>query len=329
MSRDIFAASTLALVAPLLAVGGVWYASELATPPSTPPAQEQQTATAAIGEVIQENQEQATAENSPQEEVHDQEGPLHVARDFDIESYESKASAAIMVHPSSGQVLFNNNAHEVRSIASLSKLMAALVAIEALDKTDEFTVSERAAATSGKSAGLKEGEIILVEDALFAALLESGNDAVVALEDYYNALHPGGGSSSFVARMNALAKEWGLSNTSFAEPTGLSAANTSTAFEVAKLMEKAYGNATLRTILSVPRYATAVHSWETTNTLLNKEPGIVGAKTGYTQEAGQSLVLVGVTDNKETVIMVVLDAEGDRIAEGARMWRWVQKAYEW
>lgn len=330
MSRDIFAASTLALVAPLLAVGGVWYASELAGSSTSPAQQEQPAVTAAIGEVVQEGVQEPVQEDSAQEQLAEEEkGPIHVARNFDIESYDSAASAAIMVHPSSGQVLFNNNAHEVRSIASLSKLMAALVAIESLDKTEEFTVSERAAATSGKSAGLKAGEIILVEDALFAALLESGNDAVVALEDYYNALHPTGDGSPFVARMNALAKEWGLTNTSFAEPTGLSASNKSTAFEVAQLMQKAYGNATLRTILSVPRYATAVHSWETTNTLLNKEPGIVGAKTGYTQEAGQSLVLVGVTESKETVIMVVLDAEGDRITEGARMWRWAQKAYEW
>jgi D-alanyl-D-alanine carboxypeptidase len=327
MSKDIFAASTIALLAPLLTVGAVWYASELVTPPSSP--KEVPVAALVSAQEEQKSPEaepQTEQENTPKEEQQP-EGPI--ARDFDIDSYESNASAAIMVHPSSGQVLFNNNAHEVRSIASLSKLMAALVAIEGLDKGAEFTVSENAASTSGKSAGLTAGEVILVEDALYATLLESGNDAVVALEDYYNALHPSTGGSPFVARMNALAKEWGLSNTSFAEPTGLNASNKSTAFEIAKLMEKAYGNATLRTILSVPRYATATHSWETTNTLLNKEPGIVGAKTGYTQEAGQSLVLVGVTDSKETVIMVVLDAEGDRIAEGARMWRWVQEAYEW
>ncbi|MEX0916822.1 MAG: serine hydrolase, partial [Candidatus Spechtbacterales bacterium] len=283
---------------------------------------------------IDEIQEKIQEESQPEEvaeEIGEQqpEGPLAVARDFDIESYESEASAAIMVHSASGQVLFNNNAHEVRSIASLSKLMAALVAIEGLDKGAEFTVSEHAASTSGKSAGLTAGEVMLVEDALFAVLLESGNDAVVALEDYYNALHPSPEGSAFVARMNALAKERGLPNTSFVEPTGLSASNASTAFEVAKLMEYAYSNATLRTILGVPRYATTVHSWETTNTLLHKEPGIVGAKTGYTEEAGQSLALVGVTDSGETVVMVVLDADGDRIAEGAQMWRWVQKAYEW
>jgi len=330
MSKDIFAASTLALVAPIIAVGAVWYVSEIFV--ATDPPTETVTPVAALSEAAQDPEVEdsvsatapalAAASEMPQ-------GPLFVARNFAVESYDSKASAAFMVHPKSGEALFNNNAHEVRSIASLSKLMAALVAVEGLDEDAAFTVSEKAGTTKGKSAGLVSGETIVVEDALFAALLESGNDAVVALEDYYNALHPSSEGSAFVARMNALAKERGLSNTSFVEPTGLSASNKSTAFEVAKLMEYAYSNATLRTILGVPRYATPTHSWETTNTLLNKEPGIVGAKTGFTEEAGQSLALVGVTEGGEAVIMVVLDAKGDRIAEGAAMWRWVQEAYAW
>lgn len=328
MSRDIFAASTLALIAPIIAVGAVWYASEIFVPATS---QEPAAPTAALSEIAQTEEGGASLEAAPviAAAPTQPEGPVFVARKFDVESYESQASEAFIVHPKSGQVLFNNNAHEQRSIASLSKLMAALVAVEGLDVDAQFTVSEGAAATSGKSAGLVAGESIVVEDALFAALLESGNDAVVALEDYYNALHPSSDGSAFVARMNALAKERGFSNTSFVEPTGLSASNKSTAFEVAKLMEYAYANPTLRTILGVPRYATPTHSWQTTNTLLNKEPGIVGAKTGFTEEAGQSLALVGVTDGGEVVVMVVLDAKGDRIAEGARMWRWAQEAYEW
>lgn len=333
MNRDVLAATALAICAPLLGVTIVWYASDVLQTP--PPAQH----TAALGEapVAEEDDEvPVVAEDGAEEEVSavqtgedEYSGPVYVQRNWDVAPFTSEASAAFMIHEKSGHVLFSKEAYETRSIASLSKLMAALVAVEGLDVKSEFTVSENAASTPGKSAGLVAGERLTVEDALYAALLESGNDAVVALEDYYNALHPSSTGSAFVARMNALAAEKGLVNTKFAEPTGLSPQNRSSAREVGAMMAAAYAHPTLRTILSVRLYSVGNHLWETTNTLLDKEPGIEAAKTGYTEEAGQSLALVGRTDSDEIVVLVVLDASGDRIAEGARMWRWVQEAYAW
>lgn len=258
-----------------------------------------------------------------------------VIRNDDVEEQEYNASTVFALHLNSGQVLYEHNSEQVRPIASITKLMVAMIVAEKFEPDQIFTVSERATqiGVNSKTLGLKAGERISIENALYGMLLESGNDVVVALEDYYNSQF----STPLVEEMNKRAQEFGLLDTKFEEPTGLSAQNVSTAYEVTQLLKNVFEHPYLRTIMSTYQHTRNGVVWQNTNSLLdnesntteNREYRIVAGKTGYTQEAGQSIALLGLTDSSEEVLMVVLDAHSDRIVEGRKLWRWIQQAYIW
>ena len=258
-----------------------------------------------------------------------------IARNKDVEEQEYNASTVFALHLDSGQVLYEHNSRETRPIASITKLMVATIIADVFEPDQTFVVSARATQTGAESKvlGLKQGEEISVEDALYGMLLESGNDVVIALEDYYNSQF----STSLVDEMNKRAQDLGLLDTEFVEPTGLSAQNVSTAYEVTQLLKNVFEHPYLRTIMSTYQYTRNGAVWNNTNTLLdnennattNRESRIIAGKTGYTQAAGQSIALLGLTESSHEVLMVVLDAHSDRIVEGQKLWRWIQQAYKW
>ena len=261
-----------------------------------------------------------------------------IIRDATIAERTYNASTVFALHLDSGQVLYAHNDRQVRPIASITKLMAAMIIEDSFEPDRVFTISERATQTGADSKvlGLKAGEQMRIEDALYGMLLESGNDVVIALEDYYNEQF----SLSLVEEMNNRAKALGLLETVFVEPTGLSAENVSTAYEVTQLLKNVFHNPYLRTIMSTYQYTRDNAVWNNTNTLLDneynatqtKESGIIAGKTGYTQEAGQSIALlgrVGAHESSPEVLMVILDARTDRIIQGRELWRWIQQAYIW
>ena len=159
---------------------------------------------------------------------------------------ETSAASAILVDAGSGRVLYEYNADRKMLIASTTKILTALVAVEAGKLSDTVKVSREAAFTEGSAMYLKEGETLTLETLLYGLLLCSGNDAAVAI-----AQHIGGSVKGFVAMMNEKARTLGMKDSSFANPNGLDdERHYSTARDMAKLAQAALKNETLMRIAS-------------------------------------------------------------------------------
>ena len=196
------------------------------------------------------------------------------------------AASAWYVVGEDGAVLAQRNARAARAIASITKLMTAIVVIEQAQLSDVVRVSPRAAGVRESTVYLRSGEELTVADLLRGMLIRSANDAAEAL-----ALHVGGGSTSrFVGSMNAKARELGLVDTSFENPHGLDAAgHVSSARDTTLLVRYALGipfirDALGRTSVSLP----GGRRFPTTDDLLESWPALVAGKTGHTRAAGWS-----------------------------------------
>jgi serine-type D-Ala-D-Ala carboxypeptidase (penicillin-binding protein 5/6) len=194
------------------------------------------------------------------------------------------ARAFLIQDASTGEVLAQHASWARVPIASITKLMTVLVALEHADLDDVVSVRSDAAAVGESTINLRAGERITVRDLVEAALIQSANDAADALADYVG--H--GSSARFVALMNAKARELGLTRTRFTRPDGLDApGHVSTARDVTRLAE---ATMRLRAVRSIVRRRTdtiaggrVLHTW---NDLLGLFPGLVGVKTGHTAGAG-------------------------------------------
>jgi len=195
-----------------------------------------------------------------------------------------EAGAYLVVNASTGEVLAARNPHARVPIASITKLMTVLVALEHARLTDVVRVDRAAAKVGESTIRLRAGERITVHDLVAAALIQSANDAAVAL-----ARHVGHGSTpAFVALMNAKAHELGLRDTHFVRPDGLDARGEfSSAADVVKLAEVAMHDPTIRRIVG-ERTATIAGNRRlvTWDDLLGTFPGLIGVKTGHTDNAG-------------------------------------------
>jgi serine-type D-Ala-D-Ala carboxypeptidase (penicillin-binding protein 5/6) len=224
------------------------------------------------------------------------------------------ADSAILMEQDSGRILFEKEAHERKRIASITKIMTAILAIES-NKLDEMvTVSERAEHTEGSSIYLKKGEKIKLLDLVYGLMLRSGNDAAVAIAE-----HVGGSVEGFVFLMNEKAARIGMTNTHFANPHGLDdhEDHYSTAYDMALLMRYAMHNETFREISGTKVYYAPdpEHDWErkwrNKNRLLTElYEYCTGGKTGYTKRAHRTLVTTASKDG-ENLIAVTLNASDD------------------
>lgn len=182
-----------------------------------------------------------------------------------------------------GEKIASKGDDKIFPIASVSKLMTALVSEKTTDQNAVTTVTARAVATEGENGDLRAGEKIKVGDLVYPMLLESSNDAAEALAD-------ADGRSDFIAGMNEEAKELGLASTSFEDPSGLSAGNRSTAFDLFKFA--AYLKANKPDILALTTlrsWSDKVHTWFNTSQFLG-QAGYEGGKRGYIDESLQTAV---------------------------------------
>jgi D-alanyl-D-alanine carboxypeptidase (penicillin-binding protein 5/6) len=187
-----------------------------------------------------------------------------------------------------GDVVAQKSSSDRVPIASITKLMTVLVALERVRLDEVVTVSGNAAARGESTINLVPGERLTVRELIAAALIRSANDAAVALAD-----HVGGGSrSAFVALMNAKARELGLRDTNFTNPDGLDeAGHYSTARDVTRLARVAMRNAVVREIVRMTETTiSGSRRLKTRNDLLYTFPGLLGVKTGHTNGAGWSEV---------------------------------------
>jgi D-alanyl-D-alanine carboxypeptidase (penicillin-binding protein 5/6) len=224
------------------------------------------------------------------------------------------AQSAILMEQHSGRVLFEKDAHTKRRIASITKIMTAILAIESGKMNETVTVSSRAVRAEGSSLYLKEGEKIKLRDLVYGLMLRSGNDAAVAIAE-----HVGGSVEGFVFLMNQKATEIGMRDTHFANPHGLDDAENhySTAYDMALLMRYAMQNKEFRKVAGTKVYRAPNPDekwdrvWRNKNKLLtNLYEYCTGGKTGYTKRAKRTLVTTAAKDGLE-LIAVTLNAPDD------------------
>ncbi len=231
------------------------------------------------------------------------------------------ARALYLVDVGSSYPLYGENEHEPVPIASVTKIMTALVALQHYQPDEVVAVSENAAATIGSTMNLVAGEEMTVSSLLHGLMITSGNDAAVALAEHM-------GYEQFIGTMNELAGELGLEQTEFHDPAGLDDAGRSTARDLGVLASFALRNDTVRHIASLSHASVAdtsgsrVHELETSNRLIKHDhplylPDATGLKTGFTPEAGHCLVASATRDD-HTLVSVVLGTTEQSVEASAK-----------
>ncbi len=224
------------------------------------------------------------------------------------------AASAIVIDLSTGQVLYTKAESTQRPMASITKVMSAVVVLESMDLNTQITISENAASKSELEVWTQPGEVFTVEQLLYSMMVPSHNQAAVALAEGYP-----GGEGAFVTRMNARAAELGMNNTHFANPSGLDATgHYSTAADLAALARFAMTDEKIgpkfRELAQTREYplqasgGTSTLVLRTTNELLLTYDWITGVKTGETPRARSCLIAAG-SRNGAGVISVVLGVE--------------------
>lgn len=220
-----------------------------------------------------------------------------------------RCEAAIVIDNASGEILYTRDAYQIRPIASLTKLLTAIVFLESGgDLADSATVTEEDAYQSSKSV-LRVGETLTLRDFLYAALVSSDNRSARVL-----ARSAGMPADSFIVRMNEKAKALGMDSTHVVEPTGLSELNVSTAYDCAVLLDAVLKNHLICEITTTSEVTlkplNRKHSRRLVNTnrLLRYGYEFRGSKTGYITEAGWCIAASGISDDGHDVTVVVLGA---------------------
>lgn len=242
------------------------------------------------------------------------------------DALDLKSSVALVMDQDTNEVLLSKNPDAVLPIASITKLMTALVVAEAKLPLDEtLTIAQEDVDTEkGSRSRLRVGTKLTREEMLHLALMASENRAAHALGRHYP-----GGLGSFVEAMNAKAALLGMSDTHYVEPTGLSSKNQSSAKDLATLVKAAHEHQIIRDLSTSPEYSVAVGKREmhfrTTNALVRSPTWEIGLqKTGYIAEAGRCLVMQATLAGRQ-LIMVFLDSAGkySRLGDAERVRRWV------
>lgn len=250
---------------------------------------------------------------------------LHLTHD----ALALKSNAAFVVEQDSSQVLFEKNAGIALPIASLTKLMTALVVVEARQDMNEVleVTSDDIDREKNSGSRLRVGSRMSRADMLHIALMSSENRAASALGRHYP-----GGLPAFVAAMNAKAKALGMSSARFADSTGLSSQNVATARDLAKLVVAAYRHPIIREYSTNASYAVKAGNYQlqyiNSNRLVKNPSWDIGLqKTGYISEAGRCLVMQSRIDGRP-VVMVFLDSKGKdtRLGDAARVRKWLETA---
>lgn len=236
---------------------------------------------------------------------------------------DTSAASAILMDGESGRVLYERNAHEPRLIASITKLMTALVALESgHGLEEEVTISGEWAGAEGSSIYLRAGERVSLETLLYGMLLRSGNDAALAVAGYC-----GGTVERFVDKMNQKAEELGMADSHFANPNGLNAeGHCSSAYDMALLARACLENDTLAQMVSTRSITLGNRNFTNHNKLLWQYEGCIGLKTGYTEKAGRTLVSAARREGT-TLICVTLSDPNDW-ADHTRLFDWGFSHYQ-
>lgn len=241
-----------------------------------------------------------------------------------LPSPKVRAEAAIIYDAVTNEVLWESHAQEPRSIASITKVMTALVYLDHQTDLSRDAVISRTDVWRASTTYLRAGERVTVGELLHLALIASDNAAARALARVSRS-----GSKEFVRQMNTKAAELGLGSTHFADPSGLVEANVSSAYDLSRLIAHAVRNPRIASIMQKRQYR--VHTSRrrvtirNTNRLLEGRVAVRGGKTGYLNEAGYCLAALVELPQRHPVAVVVLGARSNagRFAEVRRLVNWV------
>ena len=217
---------------------------------------------------------------------------------------------AILIDGDSGRVLYSKNINEKRLIASTTKIMTAIIAIESDKLDDKVKVNDSVLKSYGSGIYIKPGEILTLRDLVYGLLLRSGNDAALMIEDYL------GGHDIFINKMNKKASKIGMKDTIFMNSNGLDDSNEknySTVYDMALLMKYANNNYDFREINSTKKYTLSTnlndYVWRNENKLLYRYKYATGGKTGFTDKAKRTLVSSATKDDVNLIAVTFNDKD--------------------
>lgn len=227
------------------------------------------------------------------------------------EPLQVSAVSCVLMEADTGEVLYEKSMHEKRAMASITKIMTALLTIESGNLDSSFTVDSEAIKVEGTSMGLREGDIVTKRALCYGMLLPSGNDAANAA-----AVEISGSFEAFSELMNKKAAELGMENTHFVTPSGLDAdGHYTTAYDMALLTKAALENPIFAEICSTKKtsleYGNPVYKrWLTnSNKMLSMYDGAIGVKTGFTDNAGRTLVSAARRDGVTLICVTLFDRD--------------------
>ncbi len=239
------------------------------------------------------------------------------------------AKSALAFDYESGTVLYSKNLDEKLPIASLTKLMTAIVVLEEADFNEIVTIKKEDQTSVGSTLGLVLGEKITVKNLIKGMLIPSANDAALSLANYV-----GGDLTSFAVKMNEKAKRLGLTGTNFTNPVGWdSDDNHSTTLDLMKIVDEFTKNPELMKIVGTKEemvFSTDqkyFHKLVTTNKLLLEDEDVVGLKTGFTSKALGNLIIMTEKNNRK-IVTIVLGSE-NREDDTTKLLDWLLSAYRW
>ncbi len=238
-----------------------------------------------------------------------------------------RAAAAIIFNPETGQVLWEENAQDRRSIASITKVMTALVFLEDQPDLSQVVTMERSDVYAASTTYLRRNERVSLENLLHLTLIASDNAAARALARLSH-----GGTAAFVERMNEKAIELGLESTSFADPSGLNPENLSSAYDLSRLISFAAADQRMAPIMRTAEYKVAtsrrtfnIHS--TNRLLMGGDVDVMGGKTGFITKAGYCLatMLRLPTGNQVAVVVLGASSNNGRFWETRHLFNWLSE----
>ncbi len=254
--------------------------------------------------------------------------PVNLPTNTGIKPPYLTAQAAFVYDPDSGTILFQNNSQLKLHPASTTKIMTALVALEHYQPTDVLSI-KTADQAIGNTMKLIPGDQLTFLDLLKGLLIASANDAAVAIAENYPT-----GYNGFISDMNNKAQDLGLLDTHYTNVSGIEGANhKTTALDLAILTKTALSNQLFsQTVATSQSQVTDIHSNHlyplfSTNQLLGVVPGVVGVKTGWTENAGECLVTLVKRDDRQ-LITIVLNST-DRFGESRRLIDWAFSSHSW
>lgn len=226
--------------------------------------------------------------------------------------YALSARNAIAMDMDTNRILYEHDINSKHLIASISKIMTAIIAIENKDINSEVTITDSVLKSFGSGIYVEVGETIKLKDLLYGLMLRSGNDAAIAISEYVAPT-----IDDFVLLMNEKAKSLGMNNTNFINPHGLEnesgEGNTSTAYDMAKLSSYAMQNEIYKEIVATKNYtcksSLKTYSWTNKNKMLINYEYTTGGKTGFTQKARRTLVSTASKDNVNITVVTLNDPD--------------------